>query len=193
MTWFRSKASRPALRGSLSAGASPQLDPGVHTRPRGPSDATLVDGDPGAEPGKAPQFRRASSLVHFKDEADAASSATTLASSQDLKHRQPYTQGSPAIGSGGDEKDSRDTSVDRRASTASRGTYKQRVSLMRRQSREIFEHIERKPLVQDVESMLTLKPHSLRGPRQLHPHSRTGAPLLRRALSPHRVAARLRG
>ena len=71
---------------------------------------------------------------------------------EDLKRRQtfgkedPSYDNSPTIGPPSTSpKEGKGQKPTRKSSIASIGSYKQRVMLLRRQSREIFEHVERKP------------------------------------------------
>lgn len=93
-------------------------------------------------------IRRATSFVHFKDETTASSTTlVTPGMSQGLKQRQSLNKDDPGFGDSYRSTDPKDTTepgdATPKASNAPKGTYKQRVSLLRRQSREIMEHVER--------------------------------------------------
>lgn len=133
-------AKRPSLRGSLSAGPPSRTDISPQVGTSSPfCDEVSRTPRPG-EYTHSPYIRRAASYVHFREDPTIEGSTTTLVGSgaQDIKRRQPYAQDKA------EADDSEGGDVKRKASTTSIGGYKQRVQMLRRQSREIFEHVERK-------------------------------------------------
>ena len=170
----RSARRRPSLRETVSADSTTgpsQATANFQTRAPGlsPSDHITEQQDP-RHPGLR---KRGSSFVHFDDEVQvfgdrrpAASSATRVGSrgEGELKRRLPYTEDeTPRLGSVEKFEDPVEPPIPevpveerKKAShvvAATVGSYKQRVLMLRQQSREIFEHVERKSSPMSLEGV----------------------------------------
>ncbi|KAF7799331.1 hypothetical protein EIP86_010563 [Pleurotus ostreatoroseus] len=146
MSWLYANRSprRPSIRSSLSADSarSPSQRP-EDAYPKCTLSPAPYDSDTLSVATTSPQVRRASSYNAQYGSNTAASSTTMLGSTNDIKRRQPYDGGdyspqpefvkdAPADG----------TPTMSKGFSKIQGSYKQRVSLLRRQSREIVEHVE---------------------------------------------------
>ena len=142
-----------------------------------------------------PNLRTVQSDASMQQPHEASSSRPTLGRATSSKGGVPSLRSSLIRGTAlpAAPQDSDKADLKPRVSVASAMSYKERVSLLRRQSREIFEHVEREYSYLRLTTPSHASYLSLRGSRRLHSRPCANPPSVRRPVTPYRVAAGICG